>query len=114
MLFSGRLSAVVEVRLLLPLRALLWGMASEGVLLRECKGHSGAVNAVRFTKDGNYVMSCSDDRTVRLWNPHKADPSKSEGEALLIKKYDGVHGYQILDCAISHVSVIVDNIMLYL
>ena len=34
-------------------------------------------------------------------NPHKLDPSKGEDEALLIKKYDGVHGYQILDVAIS-------------
>jgi mitogen-activated protein kinase organizer 1 len=73
-------------------------------LLRECKGHSGAVNAIRFTKDGAFAMSASDDRTVRLWNPHKSDPSKREGEALVIKKYDGVHGYQILDVAIANVS----------
>jgi mitogen-activated protein kinase organizer 1 len=74
-------------------------------LLRECKGHSGAVNAIRFTKDGSYAMSCSDDRSVRLWNPHKSDPSKAaDNEALVIKKYDGVHGYQILDVAIANVS----------
>ena len=74
-------------------------------LLRECKGHTGAVNAIRFTKDGSYAMSCSDDRSVRLWNPHKSDPSKGENEALAIKKYDGVHGYQILDVAIADVSL---------
>jgi mitogen-activated protein kinase organizer 1 len=75
-------------------------------LLRECKGHSAGVNAIRFTKDGSYAMSCSDDRTIRLWNPHKSDPSKGDDDALLIKKYDGVHGYQILDVAISNVSLI--------
>ena len=36
----------------------------------------GSVNAVRFTHDGNYCMTASDDRTVKLWNPHKDDPSK--------------------------------------
>ena len=77
-------------------------------LVRECRGHSGAVNAIRFNKDGEYAMSASDDRTVRLWNPHKADPSK-EGQALLIKKYDGVHGYQILDVAIANVSIVVSR-----
>ena len=35
-----------------------------------------AVNAVRFTTDGNYCMTASDDRSVKLWNPHKDDPSK--------------------------------------
>ena len=36
----------------------------------------GSVNAVRFTHDGNYCMTASEDRTVKLWNPHKDDPSK--------------------------------------
>ena len=64
----------------------------------------GAVHAVRFSHDGNYCMTAGDDRSVRLFNPHKVDPSKPGGvssEALLIKTYSGVHGYEILDVAIA-------------
>ena len=74
----------------------------EMAALIEMRGHSGAVNAVRFTADGNYCASCSDDRTIRLWNPHKEDPSQTN-TALLIKVYAGIHGYQILDIAVSAV-----------
>lgn len=31
-------------------------------ITREIKGHTSAVNAVRFTRDGNYLLSVSDDR----------------------------------------------------
>jgi mitogen-activated protein kinase organizer 1 len=79
-------------------------------LERTLNGHEGAVNAVRFTSDGAYCMTCSDDRTVRLWNPHKDDPSGDSRNALLIKTYSGVHGYQIFDVCISKVR----NIRLYL
>jgi mitogen-activated protein kinase organizer 1 len=68
--------------------------------LRSLHGHTAAVNAARYTTDGSYCMTASDDRSVRLWNPHKDDPS-TEGNALLIKTYAGVHGYQIFDVAIS-------------
>ena len=32
-------------------------------------------------------MTCSDDRTLRLWNPHKDDPAREDGNALQIKTY---------------------------
>ena len=35
------------------------------------RGHEGAVLAVRFNADGNYLLTCGQDRTLRLWNPHK-------------------------------------------
>lgn len=70
---------------------------------RTLNGHSAAINAVRFTSDGSYCMTCSDDRTVKLWNPHKDDPSVTTGNALLIKTYSGVHGYQVFDISISDV-----------
>ncbi|KAG5136648.1 hypothetical protein JHK82_021379 [Glycine max] len=35
------------------------------------KGHEGGVLAARFNGDGNYVLSCGKDRTIRLWNPHR-------------------------------------------
>ncbi len=31
----------------------------------------GAVRAVRFNKDGNYCVTCGNDKTVKLWNPYK-------------------------------------------
>ncbi len=31
----------------------------------------GAVRAVRFNKDGNYCITCGNDKTVKLWNPYK-------------------------------------------
>eukprot|EP01041_Mallomonas_annulata_P004380 gene4380-8723_t len=70
-------------------------------LQRDLIGHSAPINAVRFTLDGNYCITCSDDRSLKLWNPHKDDPERN-GQALTIKTYDGVHGYSILDATISH------------
>ena len=32
-------------------------------------GHKGAVNCVKFSANGNYVLTGGADRSVRLWNP---------------------------------------------
>jgi WD40 repeat protein len=57
----------------------LWDVAS-GQVLRKLRGHTGPVNAVAFSPDGNYVLSGSgghhhddtysaaDDNTLRLWD----------------------------------------------
>jgi WD40 repeat protein len=34
---------------------------------RRLRGHEGSVFAVAFAREGEWVASCSDDRTVRLW-----------------------------------------------
>ena len=82
-------------------------------LIRRIDNHIGAINVVRFTSDGQYCMTASDDRTIKLWNPFKdsilEQPStlsntsnkNTINNALLIKSYEGVHGYSILDLAIS-------------
>lgn len=59
------------------------------------------INCLRFTNDGNYCMTAGDDRTIRLWNPHKDSPDAA-GKALLVKSYGGSHGYSILDIKISN------------
>jgi len=80
-------------------------------LLREMCHHSASINVIRFTEDGTYCMTGSSDRTVKLYNPHKSDPVAAvsnvtsrkhtiEG-ALLIKSYEGAHGYGISDIAIA-------------
>lgn len=74
--------------------------------------HVGSVHCVRFTHDGAYCMTAGDDKTLRLWNPHKEDlrpqnqnvaapASSSAPRALCVQTYAGVHGYKVLDVAIS-------------
>lgn len=46
---------------------------------------------------GKYAMTAGADRTVRLWNPTK--DGDVAGQALLIKTYEGPHGYEVLDVA---------------
>lgn len=73
-------------------------------LVRTLNQHQAAVNAVRFTHDGTYCITASDDRTVKLWNPHRPPPVApigGEESALCIQTYSGVHGYGIFDVAIS-------------
>ncbi|DBA03625.1 TPA: hypothetical protein N0F65_006804 [Lagenidium giganteum] len=74
-------------------------------LPRDCervlRGHQGPVNAVRFNAKGTYVMTCGVDKAIRLWNPHR-DGVDVRGEALLIKTYQGRHGYDVQDVTIGH------------
>mmetsp|Transcript_45063 Transcript_45063/g.141153 ORF Transcript_45063/g.141153 Transcript_45063/m.141153 type:complete len:369 (-) Transcript_45063:204-1310(-) len=53
-----------------------------------------------FSTDGGYVMVGSDDRCVRLFNPSRPDPV-TPSAPLLIKTYDGGHGYGVTDVAIA-------------
>jgi len=45
-------------------------LSSSGTLERqsELEGHSDRVRGVCFSPDGSKLASCSDDRTVRIWN----------------------------------------------
>eukprot|EP01104_Vermistella_antarctica_P014135 TRINITY_DN4403_c0_g3_i1.p1 TRINITY_DN4403_c0_g3~~TRINITY_DN4403_c0_g3_i1.p1 ORF type:complete len:321 (-),score=58.93 TRINITY_DN4403_c0_g3_i1:76-1038(-) len=55
------------------------------------RGHKEGVLSVRFNDSGSYFMSCSHDRTIRLWNPHKGTS---------IKTYVG-HSYEVRDVQIT-------------
>eukprot|EP01080_Neovahlkampfia_damariscottae_P001336 gene1336-11418_t len=45
---------------------LIWNVDQK--LLRTLKGHVGVIFCVEISKDGNWLISASDDRTIKLWN----------------------------------------------
>ena len=77
-------------------------------LVHELSGHEGPVRAVRFnslvqcssikmvkvyvlhflnTENGEYCLTCGNDRTIKLWNPHRG---------ITLKTYKGP-GQEVLD-----------------
>lgn len=56
----------------------------------EINGHKSAVYVVKFSKDGNHIMSGSQDKTIKLWNPYKS---------FMIKSFE-FHSQPVLDLAI--------------
>jgi WD40 repeat protein len=50
-----------------------WREAKTGVVKRRFRGHEGSVFAVRLCRQ-NWVASCSDDRTVRVWDLSCGEP----------------------------------------
>jgi len=58
------------------------------------EGHTAPVLNMCFSKSGGYLLTCSQDKSVKLWNPMKGNT--------LIKTFTGAHNYEINDiCAIS-------------
>jgi len=55
------------------------------------KGHTGPILAVRYNSDGNYCLTCGQDRIIKLWNPVKG---------LCVKTYLG-HGHEVFDVGVS-------------
>ncbi len=45
-----------------------------GEMIREFRGHTGVVWAVAPSPDGRYLLSASDDQTVRIWAPDRDEP----------------------------------------
>jgi mitogen-activated protein kinase organizer 1 len=64
---------------------------------------------------GQYILSGSSDRTIKLWNPAKAVSSTTQSNSItskskainvkisagLIQSYTGVHGYEVLSVSVS-------------
>ncbi|TPX70416.1 hypothetical protein SpCBS45565_g01741 [Spizellomyces sp. 'palustris'] len=69
-------------------------MSSDDILphreVRSLHGHKGPVHAVRYSQDGNYILTAGSDRTIRLWNPESG---------LSIKTYEG-HGKEIFSVCV--------------
>ena len=90
-------------------------------LVHELNGHQGPIRAVRFNSwvsskftlrsfilfligNGDYCLTCSSDRTVRLWNPHKGTGIKTykgpgqevlDADVLVITYYQNTNDYNL-------------------
>ncbi len=42
------------------------------IIFRQCtsnwQGHSGFIRGLTFSTDGSRLLSCADDKTVKIWN----------------------------------------------
>lgn len=62
-------------------------------------GHGGAIHCVRYSSGlGQYILSGSSDRSIRLYNPAKACLS-APGSGL-VQTYSA-HGYEVLDISVT-------------
>jgi hypothetical protein len=72
-------------------RLVLWDLEN-GAKVRSFPGHDGAVNALALSPDGGFLLSASDDETLRLWDarekPAMAQMETPYGEfnSLIAKK----------------------------
>jgi len=55
-------------------------------LRQSLEGHKGGVLGLAFTKNGRYVLSASQDKSVRLWNPLNG---------VSVKTYSGPHNHEV-------------------
>ena len=65
------------------------------VCVRELISHEEGVNAVRLTYDGSFCLTASNDRTVKLWNPHRDDLSLNQPQQQSFSRFVGTSGQNI-------------------
>lgn len=61
-------------------------------LLHSLEGHAAAVLGLTFTRNGQYIMTASQDRSLRLWNPTKG---------VHVKTYSGPHNHEVNDVVVA-------------
>lgn len=57
-------------------------------LVRTIDCDQGAIRKVNHSKDGEYCVTCGQDKTIKLWNPHKSN--------ILLQIFNG-HNNEVLD-----------------
>uniref|UniRef100_A0A7S2W4U6 Mitogen-activated protein kinase organizer 1 n=1 Tax=Mucochytrium quahogii TaxID=96639 RepID=A0A7S2W4U6_9STRA len=78
-------------------------MGFDWVKERSLRGHQGAVLGCSLA--GNYVLTCGEDRTVRLFNPTRSGEGEDQSDgtdetAFLVHTFQGPHGYRVLDVSV--------------
>ncbi|KAA8903845.1 WD40-repeat-containing domain protein [Sphaerosporella brunnea] len=69
-----------------------WRRGAEGGrIVKRLRGHEGSVFAVRFDPGARWIASCSDDRTVRVWDLVSTD-AEAEAAERAITGFDEVKG----------------------
>ncbi|XP_066479111.1 WD repeat-containing protein 27 [Tiliqua scincoides] len=56
-------------------------------------GHDGAVNSVSWSHDNNWLVSSSEDRTLRIWSVSSAEPALCLGKELFHKSIRSAQFY---------------------
>ena len=56
---------------------LLWNVRGENENFAACKGHKNAILDLRWTADGNDLVTCSPDTTLRLWDATTGQQTKT-------------------------------------
>jgi WD40 repeat protein len=53
----------------------VWDVESGDTLFGPFRGHTKKVNSVTFSPNGKYIVSGSDDKTIRVWDITKKGES---------------------------------------
>ena len=65
-------------------------------LIEKLDCQQGAVRAVRFNTDGDYVITCGSNKTIRLWTSVISKELNNQKRPKLLTTYAG-HGNEVLD-----------------
>ncbi len=83
---SGKRLATVEA---FPSNVIRLWEASSGKLIATMRGHSNQVNAIRFSPDEKRIVTCSMDRTLRIWANAPSDPGAEPQPLAVLKGHTG-------------------------
>ena len=65
-------------------------------LLEKLDCQQGAIRAVRFNVDGDYVITSGSNKTIKLWTSASKDIGDTRRSPKLLSSYSG-HGNEVLD-----------------